>query len=70
MQFNIRAGNNPGGNNNPLDADFEGLTEYFIYTPHSYQKNQYGSVAVTGQQKMQLSLQRCNCILHIRISRS
>ena len=44
-------GNNPGGNNDPLNADFEGLTEYFIYTPHSYQKNQYGSVAVTGQQK-------------------
>ena len=44
-------GNNPGANDNPLDADFEGLSEYFIYTPHSYQKNQYGSVAVTGQQK-------------------
>ena len=44
-------GNKPGGNDNPIDADFEGLTEYFIYTPNSYQKNQYGSVAVTGQQK-------------------
>ena len=44
-------GNQPGSNNNPLDADFEGLTEYFIYTPQTYQKNQYGSVAVTGQQK-------------------
>ena len=44
-------GNQPGSNNNPLDADFEGLSEYFIYTPQSYQKNQYGSVAVTGQQK-------------------
>ena len=44
-------GNKPGGNDNPLDADFAGLSEYFIYTPHSYQKNQYGSVAVTGQQK-------------------
>ena len=44
-------GNRPGGNDNPLDADFEGLSEYFIYTPNSYQKNQYGSVAVTGQQK-------------------
>jgi hypothetical protein len=44
-------GNNPGANNDPLNADFEGLSEYFIYTPHSYQKNQYGSVAVTGQQK-------------------
>ena len=33
-------GNKPGGNDNPLDADFEGLSEYFIYTPHSYQKNQ------------------------------
>ena len=36
---------------NPKDAEFPGLTEYFIYTPNSYQKNQYGSVAVTGQQK-------------------
>ena len=27
-------GNKPGGNDNPLDADFEGLSEYFIYTPH------------------------------------
>ncbi len=44
-------GSQPGSNNNPLDADFEGLSEYFIYTPQSYQKNQYGSVAVTGQQK-------------------
>ena len=44
-------GNRPGGNDNPMDADFEGLSEYFIYTPQSYQKNQYGSVAVTGQQK-------------------
>ena len=44
-------GNNPGANNDPMLADFEGLSEYFIYTPHSYQKNQYGSVAVTGQQK-------------------
>ena len=44
-------GNKPGGNDNPIDADFEGLSEYFIYTPQSYQKNQYGSVAVTGQQK-------------------
>ena len=44
-------GNKPGGNDDPINADFEGLTEYFIYTPHSYQKNQYGSVAVTGQQK-------------------
>jgi len=44
-------GNNPGANDDPVNADFEGLSEYFIYTPHSYQKNQYGSVAVTGQQK-------------------
>tara|TARA_B100000886_G_scaffold44067_1_gene27039 strand:+ start:2792 stop:4483 length:1692 start_codon:yes stop_codon:yes gene_type:complete len=44
-------GNNPGAKDDPIDADFEGLSEYFIYTPHSYQKNQYGSVAVTGQQK-------------------
>ena len=44
-------GNKPGGNDDPFHADFEGLSEYFIYTPQSYQKNQYGSVAVTGQQK-------------------
>jgi len=44
-------GNKPGGNDDPFHADFEGLSEYFIYTPNSYQKNQYGSVAVTGQQK-------------------
>jgi len=43
--------NRPGGSDNPLDSEFPGLTEYFIYTPNSYQKNQYGSVAVTGQQK-------------------
>jgi len=44
--------NRPGLENaNPQDAEFPGLTEYFIYTPNSYQKNQYGSVAVTGQQK-------------------
>ncbi len=41
----------PDADSNPLDAEFPGLTEYFIYTPNSYQKNQYGSVAVTGQQK-------------------
>ena len=41
----------PGLDGNPLDAEFPGLSEYFIYTPNSYQKNQYGSVAVTGQQK-------------------
>jgi len=41
----------PGLDGNPLDAEFPGLNEYFIYTPNSYQKNQYGSVAVTGQQK-------------------
>jgi len=43
--------NRPGVDSNPLDAEFPGLNEYFIYTPNSYQKNQYGSVAVTGQQK-------------------
>ena len=43
--------NQPGGNDNPFDADFEGLSEYFVYTPHTYQKNQYGAVNVTGQQK-------------------
>ena len=44
--------NRPGlEGSNPLDAEFPGLNEYFIYTPNSYQKNQYGSVAVTGQQK-------------------
>ena len=41
----------PGADSNPLNAEFPGLTEYFIYTPNSYQKNQYGSVAVSGQQK-------------------
>ena len=43
--------NRPGGSDDPFDADFEGLSEYFVYTPHTYQKNQYGSVNVTGQQK-------------------
>jgi len=41
----------PNADSNPLEAEFPGLSEYFIYTPNSYQKNQYGSVAVTGQQK-------------------
>jgi len=31
--------------------DFPGITEYFIYTPGGNQKNQYGSVAVTSQQR-------------------
>ena len=35
----------------PTSADFPGLQEYFIYDKNSYQKNQYGSVAVSGQQK-------------------
>ena len=35
----------------PTSADFPGLQEYFIYDKNSYQKNQYGSVAVAGQQK-------------------
>jgi len=43
--------NRPGMDSDPKSAEFPGLTEYFIYTPNSYQKNQYGSVAVTGQQK-------------------
>ena len=44
--------NRPGlDGSDPKEAEFPGLTEYFIYTPNSYQKNQYGSVAVTGQQK-------------------
>jgi len=43
--------NKPGGNEDPFEADFEGLSEYFVYTPHTYQKNQYGAVNVTGQQK-------------------
>ena len=38
MQFNIRQAIIQASND-PLNADFEGLTEYFIYTPHSYQKN-------------------------------
>ena len=37
--------------NSPESYDFPGITEYFIYTPGSNQKNQYGSVAVTAQQK-------------------
>jgi len=37
--------------NNPEQYDFPGITEYFIYTPISNQNNQYGSVAVTSQQK-------------------
>ena len=41
----------PGIESDPQQAEFPGLTEYFIYTPNSYQKNQYGSVAVSGQQK-------------------
>ena len=41
----------PGLDADPQKADFPGLSEYFIYTPNSYQKNQYGSVAVSGQQK-------------------
>ena len=41
----------PGMDSDPKSAEFPGLSEYFIYTPNSYQKNQYGSVAVTGQQK-------------------
>ena len=41
----------PGLDSDPTSADFPGLSEYFIYTPNSYQKNQYGSVAVSGQQK-------------------
>jgi len=36
---------------NPEQYDFPGITEYFIYTPISNQNNQYGSVAVTSQQK-------------------
>ena len=38
-------------NNSPESYDFPGINEYFIYTPGSNQKNQYGSVAVTAQQK-------------------
>ena len=37
--------------NSPESYDFPGINEYFIYTPGSNQKNQYGSVAVTSQQK-------------------
>jgi len=40
----------------PTTADFPGLTEYFIYDKNSYQKNQYGSVAVSGQQKEAVKL--------------
>ena len=37
--------------NSPEKYDFPGINEYFIYTPNSNQKNQYGSVAVTSQQR-------------------
>ena len=40
----------------PTTADFPGLTEYFIYDKNSYQKNQYGSVSVSGQQKDAIKL--------------
>ena len=40
----------------PTSADFPGLTEYFIYDKNSYQKNQYGSVSVSGQQKDAIKL--------------
>jgi hypothetical protein len=37
--------------NSPEKYDFPGINEYFIYTPGSNQNNQYGSVAVTSQQR-------------------
>jgi len=37
--------------NNPEQYDFPGINEYFIYTPMTNQNNQYGSVAVTSQQR-------------------
>ena len=37
--------------NSPEKYDFPGINEYFIYTPISNQNNQYGSVAVTSQQR-------------------
>lgn len=37
--------------NSPEKYDFPGINEYFIYTPMSNQNNQYGSVAVTSQQR-------------------
>ena len=47
QQVNVRA----SMDSDPTAVDFPGLTEYFIYDKNSYQKNQYGSVAVAGQQK-------------------
>ena len=43
--------NGSGADNRPEKYDFPGINEYFIYTPNSNQKNQYGSVAVTSQQR-------------------
>jgi hypothetical protein len=37
--------------NSPEKYDFPGINEYFIYTPMTNQNNQYGSVAVTSQQR-------------------
>ena len=37
--------------NSPEKYDFPGINEYFIYTPINNQNNQYGSVAVTSQQR-------------------
>ena len=47
QQVNVRS----SMDSDPTAVDFPGLTEYFIYDKNSYQKNQYGSVAVAGQQK-------------------
>ncbi len=47
QQVNVRS----SMDSDPTSVDFPGLTEYFIYDKNSYQKNQYGSVAVAGQQK-------------------
>ena len=41
----------PGVDTDPTTSEFPGLNEYYIYSANSYQKNQYGSVAVSGQQK-------------------
>ncbi len=45
-----------GSSDNPEKFDFPGISEYFIYTPNTVQKNQYGSVAVTAQQRDAIKL--------------
>ena len=41
-------GNNPGASNDPLNADFEGLSEYFLFYCYCYQIYQYCFVSGRG----------------------